>query len=98
MYFSTLRSDFKPANQTGTAGFRIVLPDLCVTCIRWSVNRLWAVHRRTVSDYNIPETITIYPPSVQLCYTQKSGHSEHCPTYNTDEDLDALLDGADGHI
>ncbi len=75
-----------------------MLPVLCVTCIRWSVNRLWPVHRCTVSDYNIPEKVTIYPPSVQLCCTQRSGHSEDCPTYNTDEDLDALRDDADGHI
>lgn len=57
-----------------------------------------AVVVRTVSYYNIPETVTIYPPSVQLCCTQGSGHLEECPTSNTDEDLDALLDSADGHI
>lgn len=91
-----LETAYKPANQIETAGFQIVFTSF-VSNKHQMVSKQDVVVR-TVSSYNIPETITIYPPSVQLCCTQRSVHLEECPTSNTDEDLDALLDSADGHI
>lgn len=85
----------KPTNQIETTLHSVFTS---FVCNKHQMVRKPAVVVPTASYYNIPERVTIYPPSVQLCCTQRSGHLEKCPTSNTDEDLDALLDSADGHI